>query len=199
MPFLAGQSESTTDTITVIGSGPVRVTLNVPYAAVASVKVGQAATVVADGVTTSVPGTVASIGLLPATSSSQSATAYPVTVLVAQPRGGFVDGGAASVSIAVKAAKAAVLVPNSALSTGAVFVMTGGQAVRVPVQTGVVGPLMTEVTSGVTPGQQVVLADMSASLPANSTTTGRGAFGGSGGRPFPQGGFQGGNGGPPPG
>jgi len=181
VPFIAGQPESSGDAVTVIGSGPVRVTIDIPYASLTTVKVGQAASVTADGSTTPVAGTVTSIGLLPATTSTQSSTtSYPVTVLVARPGGGFVDGGAASVSVTVKSVKSAVVVPNSALANGAVLVLSGGKAVRTPVQTGVTGPLTTEVTSGVTPGQLVVLADLSATLPANSTAT-RGGFGAPGG------------------
>jgi hypothetical protein len=78
-------------------------------------------------------------------------------------------------------------VPNSALSDGTVTVLSQGKTSTTKVQTGAVGALTTEITSGLTAGQQVVLADLTATLPANSTTT-RG-FGGAGG---PPGGFTGG-------
>jgi HlyD family secretion protein len=94
----------------------------------------------------------------------------------------------ASVAITVKAVHGVLTVPNSAVSDGTATVLPAGKPVRTQVQTGAVGPLATEVTSGLKAGQQVVLADLGAALPANSTTTTRG-FGGTGG---PAGGFTGG-------
>jgi hypothetical protein len=107
-----------------------------------------------------------------------------VTVLVARPGKAFVDGGATSVSIAVKNVTNVITVPNSALSNGSVTVLNAGKATRTRVQTGITGALVTEVTSGLRVGQQVVLADLSQALPTNSTTTprfGNGGFGGPGG------------------
>ena len=188
-PFAAGQSESTSDAITVMGTGAVAVTVDVPSVSLRSVKVGQHATVVADGATTPVSGTVTQIGLLPTSSTTGSGTTYPVTVLVAHPGKALVDGGAASVSIVITTVRNVVTVPNSALSNGSVAVLTAGKAVATRVGTGATGGLTTEVRSGLKAGQLVVLADLSRALPANSTTTTRFRFGGTGG---PDGGFTGG-------
>lgn len=178
MPFVPGQSETPTQSITVVAPGSVEVTVNVPYASIRSAKVGAAATVTADGATTGVTGVVSRIGLLPI--SSTSTVSYPVTVLVPRAGNAFTSGGAASVSIVLKKVTGVVTVPNSALRNGSVMVLAGGKAVSTRVQTGAVGALMTEVTSGLKAGQLVVLADLRTAVPANSTTTTRG-FGGGGG------------------
>jgi hypothetical protein len=186
-PFVIGAS-SGTSSIVIVVPGAVQVTVNVPATALPTLKVGQPATVTPDGSTTALSGTVAAIGLLPTSSTTGSTTTYPVQVLVAKPGSAVVQGAAASVAITVKTVRSVLTVPNSALSDGAVMVLSQGKLVRTPVQTGAVGALTTQVTSGLQAGQQVVLADLGAALPANSTTTTRG-LGGTGG---PPGGFTGG-------
>src|SRR6202020_3661589 len=66
-----------------------------------------------------------------------------------------------------------------------VTVLQAGKLERVRVVVGAVGPVLTQVTSGLTVGEQVVLADLSTPLPTNtnpfaarSLTTGGGGFGG---------------------
>jgi hypothetical protein len=178
-PFVDGASSGTLS-IVIVAPGAVQVTGSVPATSVPLVKVGQPATITPDGSTTALTGRVAAVGLLPTTSTSGSTTTYPVQVLVTQPAS-LPEGAAASVSITVKTVHAVLTVPNSALSDGTVTVLSQGRTSATRVQTGAVGALTTEITSGLTAGQQVVLADLSATLPANSTTT-RG-FGGAGGPP----------------
>jgi len=80
---------------------------------------------------------------------SSSSTSYPVTVRVAR-GAGFVQGGTASVGLAVKTVKNVVTVPNSALHGSTVDVLAKGKVTTVEVQTGAVGALATQVTSGLT-------------------------------------------------
>lgn len=186
-PFTVGAA-SGSSAIVIVAPGAVEVTVDVPASSLPLVSVGQPAAVTPDGSTTASAGTVSAVGLLPTSSSSGSSTTYPVRVLVATADSAFAEGGMASVAITVKAVHGVLTVPNSAVSDGTVTVLSAGKPVRTRVQTGAVGPLATEVTSGLKAGQQVVLADLGAALPANSTTTTRG-FGGTGG---PAGGFTGG-------
>jgi HlyD family secretion protein len=185
-PFVVGAG-SGTSSILILAPGAVQITVNVPATSIPALKVGQPAAVTPDGSTAALAGTVAAVGLLPTTSTSGSTTTYPVRVLVAKPGGTVTEGAAASVAITVKTVQGVLTVPNSAISDGAVTVLTQGTPVRTRVQTGAVGALTSQITSGLQAGQQVVLADLSAALPANSTTTTRG-FGGNGG---PPGGFGG--------
>ncbi len=63
----------------------------------------------------------------------------------------------------------AVTVPTSAVEgTGAATfdtVLKAGKPVRVRVMVGAAGPVLTQVSSGLTVGEQVVLANMSTPLP----------------------------------
>jgi len=76
-------------------------------------------------------------------------------------------------------------VPNSALTplgNGQALAMTykDGVATRALVRTGYAGTLTTQITSGLTKGQQVVLADLSTALPTNTTNARRFGVGGAG-------------------
>jgi multidrug efflux pump subunit AcrA (membrane-fusion protein) len=85
------------------------------------------------------------------------------------------DGTGADVVITTGTAKNAVTVPNSAIhSTGrghTVTVQAGGRTSAVRVTLGVAGSDRTQVTSGLTVGQQVVLADLGTPLPSSTTNT----------------------------
>lgn len=175
-PFAVG-SRSGNNAILIVAPGAAQVTVNVPETQRAELKVGQPAVITTDGSTTSAKGTVMQIGLLPTSSSNSSATTYPVLIQVHQPGTGFVEGGTAAVAITVKVVHNVLTVPNSALSDSSMTVLAAGKTTVVAVQTGVVGALRSEITSGAKAGEQVVLADLSATLPANSTATTRN-FGG---------------------
>jgi hypothetical protein len=207
LPWAPGSAAATSDTAVVLGSGAVNVVVQVPSTSIASMRVGLPATVRADGSSNAVSGVITQVGLLPTTStsttgaaatSSSSTTTYPVTVRVAA-GAGLVDGGNASVSIVVKSVKNVLTIPNSALHGTSVDVLSKGKVSTVRVQTGAVGALVTQVTSGLTAGQSVVLADLSVALPTSSTTsTTRGTGFGPGGftgAPGGAGGFGGGGGG----
>ncbi len=196
-PYTAGAPESAKDRLTVTAPGAAQIVVDVPLSSIAGLRTGLHAVVQPDGGTTPATGTVNAIGLLPSSAPGTSPTTYPLTVLVPTPSGSFFDGGRASVSIVVRVARDVVTVPNSALIGGTVRVMQGSSVVPSRVQTGAVGALTTEVRRGVSPGQQVVLADLSQPLPASSTTITRRLTGeGGGGRGDGAGGLGGGR---PPG
>jgi multidrug efflux pump subunit AcrA (membrane-fusion protein) len=180
-----GESASTSNTITILGNGAVKVTLDVPQATAAKLKKGMTAQVTADGATAPSDGVVDSIGIMP--SSSSGSSTYPVVIVVNKPADGLAEGAAATVAITLKAVAGAVTVPNSAVTstgsgaTGFVTLLQDGKTTRQVVTTGAVGTTVTQIVSGLTAGQTVVLADSSADVPASSTTanTNRG-FGGGG-------------------
>jgi HlyD family secretion protein len=184
-----GDSVAASDVVVVIaGDGDTTVTTTVTAAQVAEVKKGQKAAVTPAGATKAVSGTVTSIGLLP-DSSSGTAT-YPVTLNLASSVAAP-EGSTASIALVIGTAKNALTVPSSAVSTlgrTTVSVLTDGNVVRTPVTVGTVGSTRTSITQGLTKGQQVVIADLSAALPAGDSTTtqlpgtrgGGGGFGGGG-------------------
>jgi multidrug efflux pump subunit AcrA (membrane-fusion protein) len=189
-PFIQGASEAVGTSLTIFGPGAVEVTANVAATSLTLVKVGQSASIIANGATAPVQGTVTAIGLLPAASNSNT-NSYPITILIAQPSKAFVSGAAAAVTLIVKTVSQVVSVPDSAvtLTPGRAFVnvLTAGKPVHTAVQIGAIGALLTEITTGVKAGQVLVLADPTVTLPASSATLpsirqfGPGAGGGRGG------------------
>lgn len=165
-------SASGSNSITVVGPGAVDVTVDVPLSSLPKVKVGQSARVSSVGSPTTVSGIVRSISLLPASSSSTSVT-YPVVVRVADPTPAMASGSTATATITLATFKDALTVPNSALTglasgTAVATVVKGGVATRALVRTGAVGATSTQVLSGLSEGQQVVIADLSEALPTNT-------------------------------
>jgi HlyD family secretion protein len=227
---LVKNASSNGNNVVIVGPGAVEVTVNVALVSMPNVHVGQKANVTPQGATSAVPGAVTSISLLPSTSTSTStstssagstsrtatgtgqATAttssptYPVVVLVPDALPALASGARAEVSLLVGTANNVLTVPNSALTplgNGQALAMTfkNGVATRAVVKTGYAGTLATQVASGLTAGQQVVLADLSTALPTNTTNARRfgvgGAAGGLGGAGFggATGGFGGATGG----
>jgi len=194
------QSES----IVIVGAGAAEVTVKVPLASMATVHVGQKARVTPQGATSSVPGSVTSISLLPSATSTgtgsgagaaqptaASTPTYPVVVRVPEALPALASGSRADVSLLIGLVTNVLSVPNSALTplgNGQALALTfkGGIATRALVKTGYAGALTTQISSGLSVGQQVVLADMSTALPTNTTNArrfgvGAGAAGGIGG------------------
>jgi multidrug efflux pump subunit AcrA (membrane-fusion protein) len=180
------RASSSTAAFVVNGNdGNVEVTINVTENDIRSIKVGQRAQVSADGAQAGLPARVTSIGLL---SASDSGTAsYPVVVSLAGAPLSLASGADASVTIVTATASNVVTVPSSAVtrsatgSTGVVRVLVGAAVTPTRVQVGAVGPVRTQIVSGLKPGQHVVLADRSADLPSSSTNAPfGGGFGGGG-------------------
>jgi hypothetical protein len=152
----------------VAGLHSYQVVADVPVADMPQLKVGEAASVSPDGSSSGLPGTVVSIGLIP---DSSSPTTYPVTIgLTGQPAGLHPDG-LATVSITTDRSSG-VSVPTSAVHgsgrKATVTVFSGGKARAVKVSIGTMGPVMTRITSGLTAGEKVVLANLDQPLPNNN-------------------------------
>jgi len=209
--------------VVIVGTGAVEVTVDVPLASIGTVHVGQKANVTPQGATSIAAGSVTSISLLPSTSSSSTGTGsgtgqgtstsssptYPVVVLVPDALPALATGSRADVSLLIGTVSKVLTVPNSALTPlakGQAMAQTLKNGVVTPalVKTGYAGTLTTQITSGLSAGQKVVLADLSTALPTNTTSSRRlgfagGSAGGLGGAGF--GGVPpvGGTGFPPPG
>jgi RND family efflux transporter MFP subunit len=191
---------SDTASIVVVGAGGFEATTTVSVDTITKVKVGQAATVLPDGSKRPLAGTVSSISITP--DSSASSTSYRVTIGLTDPNAALDNGSTASLAIVTKSSNAALAVPTSAITTigsrHTVTVLDGSTTKLVPVEIGVLGATWTEITSGVSAGAHVVLADIGEPLPGKATATSngnssttRGNFPGGGNLP---GGFR--NGGP---
>ena len=196
---VAAGSGSSTAQIVIIGTGSsYDVSTDIPVADIGKVAVGQQALVTPDATNTVVQGRVTSIGVL-ATSGSTTTT-YPVTIALESTGLGGLSGSDADVEIIVQKSVDVTTVPSSAVRTvgsvNVVTVMDGTTAKATPVTLGTVGDVLTQVKSGVAPGERVVLADLDQPLPTTSTSSLRTGFGGgmAGGGGFGGGGVAGGGG-----
>jgi HlyD family secretion protein len=168
---------STTENIIVQGSGGYEVSTTVGVTQIPHVAVGDTASVVADGTRTSLPGKVASISVAP-TSTNNTTTNYLVVIGLTNPNAKLNNGSTGTTNIVTQNAKAALAVPTSAVTTNGgrhtVEVYDGGSVRTVSVQVGVIGNTWTEIKSGITKGEQVVLADASQPLPGSATSSSNG-------------------------
>jgi HlyD family secretion protein len=113
-------------------------------------------------------------------------TNYYVTLNLDQPDQRLKSGMTANANVVVSQAADVLMVPNSAITRlgGQAYVTVlasdGKTQTRVPVQTGTVGDSTTEITSGLSEGQRVVLPQLRLSN-TSQTGGGRGLGGGGGG------------------
>lgn len=188
---------SSTEIITILGTHSYEVEATLDSSQIPSVKVGQAAKVEIDGVDGTVEGTVSQVGPVQSGSSGYS---YPVIVaLPASMSAAMHSGSTGNVTITTGTASNVVAVPTSAVQTlGArsyVMELSKGQLTRKIIKVGMVGNSYTEVDSGLSPGQTVVLVDYTEAVPSSNNNTNLGSvLGGGGGA---GGGFFGGAGGFP--
>lgn len=157
----------------IAGLDSYQVQTEVPVTDLPSVKVGQRASVQADGLGTPLSGSVISIGLTPDTSNSP--VTYPVTIgLTGQP-GALHANGFANVTISTGRSRG-VSVPTSAVHyakhAATVTVYAAGSTHKVKVTVGTKGLVRTRITAGLRAGQQVVLANLGQELPSNNLNQG---------------------------
>ncbi len=174
---------SSSDTITVAGNGILTVPVSISLADIDKVKVGQHAQVTVDGRAASVPAMVATVGVTNSSSSTGSGSTYQVVVQLSRRYRTLYDGMGASVAIDVGRAANVVTVPISALHTigslSTVTVYANGSATTKRVTVGVIGADTAQISSGVSAGDQVVLANIDAAVPSSTTDSSRrGSFGG---------------------
>jgi trimeric autotransporter adhesin len=170
----AVSASSSSSTITVVGSGTLSVDLSIGIADIDLVKVGQTAQVTVDGRSTPVAAKVAYVGATNSSDSTGSSSAYPVTVSLNAADARLFDGMGASVSIAVGEADNVLSVPISAVHTvgtlHTVTVYANGKASSARVTLGVEGSDRVQIESGLSAGDRVVLAEISASVPSSDTS-----------------------------
>jgi multidrug efflux pump subunit AcrA (membrane-fusion protein) len=162
------------------------VTVQVPVAKLPAIAVGQAATVTPPGLGT-LKGSVTQIALLPtATTGAASATVtYAVTVTLPDTPTTLATGSYAPTTITTAQVAKVLTVPVSAVpgvTSGAtrVTVLKDGVPTPTVVTVGAVGGGLAEIRTGLTSGDQVVIADVDSALPTNGSTNVRGLTGGGG-------------------
>lgn len=170
---------SSTATIVVVGDGGYEITTTVAVDDLATLEVGQPATVEVDGADDPLTGEVVSIGLT--STEGDSGRVHPVTIGLSAPEEDLRNGTLADLSIALATSTDAVAVPTSSVAmTGDRATVTvlddeGGTS-TVPVVLGAVGGAYVEV-AGVEVGTVVVIADLSEPLPETSSSSSDGGPG----------------------
>jgi hypothetical protein len=171
---------SSTANVVVVGNGGYEIATSVTVADRAKLKVGDTATIVADGTSMPLAGRVVAIAVVE--TSGTSSSTYAVTIGFTDRPAGLRNGASAAVTIVTAHTTSAITVPTSAVHTNGtlhtVTVMTKGKPVTTVVQIGTVGATRTAITSGLNAGQVVSLADVGASIPSSNTSNnnGGGAF-----------------------
>jgi multidrug efflux pump subunit AcrA (membrane-fusion protein) len=197
---VAGQAVTaspTTGEFTVVSLGAEQATVDVGATQIPQVHVGERATVTPDGTPTPVAGHVSAVNIYGTTSSAGS-TSYPVTIALDGSLTNASVGENASVTIITNEVGNVLTVPTSAIQrTGtrsSVDTLHNGTPSTVPVTVGAIGTTTTQIKSGLKAGDVVVLATVSAPVPASNSNSflvrrltggagGGGLTGGAGGGP----------------
>jgi multidrug efflux pump subunit AcrA (membrane-fusion protein) len=115
--------------------------------------------------------------------TSSNVTTYPVNVTVTGQAQELLPGMTANLTIVTARAQNVTVVPTAAVQTTSfgsyvVTLNSHNQSVRTPVQTGLSDLTNTQILSGLTPGQRIILPKVSGVASAGGATGGRGGFGG---------------------
>lgn len=166
----------------VIDAPAFQVTTDVVESDLASIEVGQTATVSIDALDAEVTGTVTAIS--PVATEGGTVVSYPVTVAIDEAPATAHAGMSADVTIRTASALNVLTVPTAALqgTAGNYRVRTlaaDGTLATIPVEVGLANDSLAEITSGLAEGTIVVTG--TASDLEGTTTTPGGGFGGPGG------------------
>jgi hypothetical protein len=176
----------------VINTSSWIVNASVDASSVGLIQTNDQAQMTVTGATGTVYGTVSTIGLVSSTTTGTAS--YPVVIAVTGTPAGLHDGANATASVIYKQVTGLV-VPTTALhrnATGGQYVnqVKNGKTVQTTVQVGISAAGQTQITSGLSDGDQIQVPQVQ--IPAGGTRTG--GTGGTGGQ-FPGGGrFPGGGG-----
>jgi multidrug efflux pump subunit AcrA (membrane-fusion protein) len=172
---------SSTAIITVIGDGGYVVNSTAALTAVTKLKMKQSVEISVTGSSTKLAGTVSSIGL--SNVSTSTTPSYTVTVAVTDKNATMLNGASARLAVTAATASSVLTVPTSALhrrsTTYLVDVLKDGNVIPTTVKIGASGDQLTEITSGITKGSVVILADINSTTigTATNTTTSTGLTG----------------------
>jgi macrolide-specific efflux system membrane fusion protein len=151
---------------------------NVDATVVGQIKTGDQVVITTNGAAGPVRGTVASIGLIASVSSGVAT--FPVVIDVTGTPSGLYAGASATVSIIYNQLTNVLAVPTAAVGFSGgktvVYTIAGGHQVAKDVTTGLVSGGLTQITSGLTAGERVVV-EIVAIVSGGSGSTNGGVFG----------------------
>lgn len=179
-----GGGSASTYAVVIYTPGAYAITGTVSDSQVNLVAVGQSAQVTPAGATQAVLGKVTAIS--PAATVSSGVATFGVTAQLSDTSNSIKPGISATASIVVNQVVHVLTVPTSAIHTTAagtsVEVLVNGAPQSVSVQTGASDPTRTEILSGLSLNQVVVIAVVTSTVPTNGTGANPGTvFGGGGG------------------
>ena len=184
----AGSTSTSSGFVTIADTSKMTMTAAIAEADIALVAVGQTATVTFPALT-DVTATATVTAIAPTGTTSNSVVTYSTTITLDSIPEGLRIGQTAEVTITtVSSADDALYVPTAAITTATdgtstVDVIGDDDAVTTTtVELGVVGDAGTEITSGLTAGETVVLGEVAATTgdETETGTTEQGGFGGGG-------------------
>ncbi|MCL4448813.1 MAG: biotin/lipoyl-binding protein [Actinobacteria bacterium] len=172
-------SGGVTGAIVLINPSAFQAVASVSDAQISQVQTGDKVFITPAGFVKSIPGVVTQV--TPVGTLSQGVIAYPVTATINDPPSiKLFTGESAQIAFIVKQVSNVLVVPTSAVHTvGArnfVYVLKDGHKIRQKVVIGASDAVFTQVESGLSAGDQVILANAKTPLP--SATSGFGGFGG---------------------
>ena len=197
----SSSSSSTTSSaqFSVISTATWKIEGSVGATDLASIKAGQGVEVTPSGATEAIKGTVASVGIVATSSSSDGTATFPVVINLSGTHKDLYSGTTATAVITTGSYDDVLTVATAAISTSdgktVVTKVDGTSTSQVEVETGRVFGESTEITSGLSEGDQVQITFTRPSGTSTSSSDQQqgGGFGGLGG-----GGFGGSGGGQPP-
>jgi multidrug efflux pump subunit AcrA (membrane-fusion protein) len=194
----SSSSSSSSAVVVLENLDQMKLSVDFSEADIADIRVGKPASVTVSALgNRQFAAKVTEIGLV--SSTSNSVVSYPVTLVLTQDSSQLKPGMTGSAKVVVAQADGVIAVPSSSITGSSVQVEQGGKTVTKQVTTGLVGDSTTEITSGLTLGDRVVIQTQSAAGGAGGASGGLpaggppgGLSGGIGGGGGPPGGFPGG-------
>ena len=196
-------ASSTAAQVSVISTATWKVNATVGSADLGSLKAGQKASIQADGAAQPLEGTVASVGIVASSTSNNGSATFPVVVNIAGKQTGLYSGTTATVVVTTATAENVLTVPTMAISTvngktqvnrlttpvpeadlqgqGRVAADVQVETTPVEVTVGRVFGPNTEITAGLSEGDQLAITIVMRQPSGNATT---GTRQGGGGNPF---------------
>lgn len=172
-------ASSSTAVVTVLAGDGHTVTTTVGLADIDLVSVGQTASVTTPSTDARLTGTVSSIGVLDVSTTSEPSYTVEIALDATQER--LFDGASAQVVVQVAGVDDVLTVPTSAVRTAdgatTVQVLDGDAPSTAEVEVGAVGAERTEILSGLSEGDEVVLADLDQPVEGASGSTSTGLSG----------------------
>lgn len=160
--------------IVLAGGGGDVVDASVPAQSISEVKVGDEVEIQAESATATAYGTVSALSTV-ATVNAGLAT-FPVVVSVTGNPPGLYPGVSANLEIVVLDERGVLTVPTAAVHTRGsrsfVYELVAGREVAHAVAVEAIGSALTQIASGLSPGDEVVLARLTGAASAAPTATG---------------------------